>query len=1027
MAAFTLKGHKGFTLIELLAVMAIVAVLAGIVSVAVGGTGETSKDTQTKQDATTVDSAAADFFSAQVPAETLTTKTVSVLGQDGIRQVTSTRWPENYISNAYSTVFPQGSLPTNIGSIIFLDTDGALSDLRVRGLLQRFNAVDFDALLDGGFLPTPPDNKDRTTEGFNDYLWLLERATAAGGSSEGASRKVAVFKLVTVEKSENTDLVDLTYQRLVGNDFSDELPVASALSVTTNEDTPTAITLAGIDSDTCELTFVIDLEPANGSLSNVVDNPCAQGDPNADSASVTYTPELNFNGVDGFSYIVIDGNGDDIATVTVIINVVNDVSVSTAPIANQTVAEDAPNTLIDLSNAFIDVDIAINADVLTYTVESNNNPALVTAVPAANILVLDYSPDQNGFALITVRATDEALDFAEDTFSVTVYAVNDPPSFTAGLDQNILEDAGYQSVAWATAISRGPADESGQSLTFNLSNDNNLLFAIQPEVLPDGTLTYSPAINANGSAEVTVELQDGGGTDLGGDDTSDPQIFTITVDTVNDVPSFTVGADESIQVGDGAQLVAGWASAISHGPVNESGQLLTFNLSNDNNALFSVQPAVLLDGTLTYTPAPSATGTALVSVELQDNGGTLDGGVDTSPPQTFIIDIEVAGGLVLSSCGTLATPGATYVLVTDLITTGDCFTVIANDITLDGNGHSLVGDGVVSTPNSTASRGVFLASVTGVTVKNLEISAFNVGIYLGRNGNTVTGNFFHDNTHSGIFLANDSTTGNFITGNTFGASLPESCQEILDAKPSATGGDYTLSNNGQTLTVYCHDMAGTPIEYFTLVNTGGNFNYGQYTAGGASSGTNVRTNYTKVRIDPLTLIVNTGDQLFSTSTGSLNHSGGATVVISMPYGTAFGCNGTANGTANIDLTGTPFAVNDTFTPGGAGPLGSSTFSSNSQVVQVTGGGFCGKNGPDPTLFNPYNTRGSFSLNLAYLGPRIGVYAANSDGSNEIFNNNFVGANGVFNGNSEIHYKPLPIGGNFWSANSGCADTNANGV
>ena len=152
------KNQLGFTLIELLAVMAIVAVLAGIVSVSIGGSGETSRDTQTKQDATTVESAAAEFFGDQVAAETLTTKTVSVLSQDGIRQVTSTRWPEEYISNAYSTVFPQSNLQTNIASLIFLDTDGALSDLRIRGLLQRFNAVDFDALLDGGFLPAPPDN-----------------------------------------------------------------------------------------------------------------------------------------------------------------------------------------------------------------------------------------------------------------------------------------------------------------------------------------------------------------------------------------------------------------------------------------------------------------------------------------------------------------------------------------------------------------------------------------------------------------------------------------------------------------------------------------------------------------------------------------------------------------------------------------------------------------------------------------------------------------------------------------------------
>ena len=85
MAAIALKSQKGFTLIELLAVMAIVAVLAGIIATAVSGTGETSRDTQTKQDATSIDTAAAEFFGDQDGAEVLVPKTVEVLGVSGIK------------------------------------------------------------------------------------------------------------------------------------------------------------------------------------------------------------------------------------------------------------------------------------------------------------------------------------------------------------------------------------------------------------------------------------------------------------------------------------------------------------------------------------------------------------------------------------------------------------------------------------------------------------------------------------------------------------------------------------------------------------------------------------------------------------------------------------------------------------------------------------------------------------------------------------------------------------------------------
>ena len=62
-------------------------------------------------------------------------------------------------------------------------------------------------------------------------------------------------------------------------------------------------------------------------------------------------------------------------------------------------------------------------------------------------------------------------------------------------------------------------------------------------------------------------------------------------------------------------------------------------MANNNNPLFSVQPAIDPLGTLTFTPAPFTSGSALVTVQIHDNGGTLFGGVDTSAPQTFVITV----------------------------------------------------------------------------------------------------------------------------------------------------------------------------------------------------------------------------------------------------------------------------------------------------------------------------------------------------------------------------------------------------
>ena len=204
----------------------------------------------------------------------------------------------------------------------------------------------------------------------------------------------------------------------------------------------------------------------------------------------------------------------------------------------------------------------------------------------------------------------------------------------------MLEDPGAQSIAgWATAISKGPANEASQNLTFTASADTPALFAVQPAIAPNGTLTYTPAADANGSATITVSLADDGGTANGGQDTSGSSTFTITVTAVNDAPSFNAGANQTAISLLGAQSVPGWATGISAGPADEASQNVSFIVTNDNPGLFSSQPTVLPNGMLMYTPTLLALGAATVTVQVVDNGGTANGGSDTSAPQTFTITI----------------------------------------------------------------------------------------------------------------------------------------------------------------------------------------------------------------------------------------------------------------------------------------------------------------------------------------------------------------------------------------------------
>ncbi len=249
-----------------------------------------------------------------------------------------------------------------------------------------------------------------------------------------------------------------------------------------------------------------------------------------------------------------------------------------------------------------------------------------------------------------VRAGTRESNVARVRVTVRGGTGNKPPSFDAGgegRNQTVLEDAGPQTKSsWATGIVPGPAEESSQSVAFEvMSNTNPSLFSAGPAVSPTGVLTYTPAANANGTATIILRL-----TDDGTPSASSPQLlFTITITPVNDRPSFTNGANPIVVLDTaGAQTRAGWATALLAGPPNESGQALDFLVSSNNPALFSVAPAIAPNGTLTFTPA-AVQGVATVTVQIHDDGGVANGGVDTSASRTFQITVEKAPSITSGS------------------------------------------------------------------------------------------------------------------------------------------------------------------------------------------------------------------------------------------------------------------------------------------------------------------------------------------------------------------------------------------
>src|SRR6185436_6079569 len=80
-----------------------------------------------------------------------------------------------------------------------------------------------------------------------------------------------------------------------------------------------------------------------------------------------------------------------------------------------------------------------------------------------------------------------------------------------------------------------------------------------------GTLTFTPTANASGAATITVTVNDGANAN-----NTAQVVFNITVNPVNDAPSFRKGTDQSANEDSGPQTVAAWAAGMSPGPSDEA-------------------------------------------------------------------------------------------------------------------------------------------------------------------------------------------------------------------------------------------------------------------------------------------------------------------------------------------------------------------------------------------------------------------------------------------------------------------------
>jgi VCBS repeat-containing protein len=276
-------------------------------------------------------------------------------------------------------------------------------------------------------------------------------------------------------------------------------PKAESQSVTTREDMPVSITLAGSDRDGNPLTYSVVARSSHGTLSGTVPH-------------LTYNPDTNFSGTDRFSFKVSDGKADSAeAAVSITVTPVNH-----APAAENDKAamqEDAPPVTIDV--------LANDSD------PDHNRLTVVSATQGVNGSVsintdgtLTYAPNRNfcGTDTFSYTISDGKGGIGTATVSVFVEPVNDAPVITSKPPKTVRVWAPY------TYKVKAKDPDVGDRLTYSLTKNPEGM-TIDPTT---GLIDWRPTSAQAGTYDVVVKVSDSYKVPA-----SDTQSFTLTVTSLS--------------------------------------------------------------------------------------------------------------------------------------------------------------------------------------------------------------------------------------------------------------------------------------------------------------------------------------------------------------------------------------------------------------------------------------------------------------------------------------------------------------
>ena len=158
--------------------------------------------------------------------------------------------------------------------------------------------------------------------------------------------------------------------------------------------------------------------------------------------------------------------------------------------------------------------------------------------------------------------------------------------------------------------------------------DGNIVFAGSG---PNRAVTVTPVTDEFGTVQITVMVSDG--------DLTNSQTFNLVVDGVNDAPTLASISDVNVPQDAGEQTVG--LDGIGTGAPNEA-QTLSITASSSDPGIV---PNPVVDyispsdkGSLRFTPVAGQSGTVVVTVTVSDDGGNVNGGVD-SVQRSFTLNV----------------------------------------------------------------------------------------------------------------------------------------------------------------------------------------------------------------------------------------------------------------------------------------------------------------------------------------------------------------------------------------------------